>query len=245
MKKVGKKRKGCDCGEGDCGDCGSGKIVTYPSPACNQRVGKNFKQCTTQYGISSPPTPSPPSGAGSNKPTPVPTPTSMTDAQSNTGGSDPGDGDNGDGGDNGGGNPITPEEFLAMLDTDGDGFIDSDEWNVWRDQLNDLIASGEYDPLFDMNGDGEITTQDRVIARATWQQFRPPVAPEAEELEEPDRLVKGKLLSPMDVNEYVKKRDVVMNKRKIGKKQKYSASNSMQSDPGSGGGGTPVGGGGR
>ena len=239
MKKIGKKKKGCDCGEGDCGDCGSGKLMTYPSPACNQRVGKNFKQCTTQYGMSPPPSPNPPSGAGSNKPTPVPETPSVTDAQGNMGDSDP---------DDGGGNPITGEQFLAMLDTDGDGFISDPEWNAWKAMLNALIQSGEYDPLFDMNGDGVITSADRTLARSVWQAYRLPAdaLEEPEEPEEPDRLVKGNLLSPMDVNEYVKKRDIVMNKRKIGKKQKYSASNSMQSDPGSGGGGggTPFGGGG-
>lgn len=235
MKRVGKK-SGCDCGWGDCGDCdGKKKKGVQMSPSCNQRVGKNFKQCTTMVGEERPPQPN------AIKPNQVVHPVNPQFADSDGrkdnagGGGDPNDNDG-----NGGGNPISDEDLLSQMDTDGDGYISSQEWRAWRDAINDLIENGEYDPLYDVNGDGVVNEDDRTAGRQVAQDNAEPDPGQEEPLTGPNRLVKGNLLTPMDVNEYVKKRSKVVNKRRIGKKQKYSAPTGFTSDPGGGGGGSPA-----
>lgn len=242
MKRVGKKKKsGCDCGWGDCGDCDSKKKMGVKmSPSCNQRVGKSFKQCTTTVGEERPSQPS------AIKPNQVVHPVNPQFADSdgrkdNSGGGgtgdNDGDNDGNDGGNGGGG--ISEQDLLDQMDTDGDGYISSQEWRAWRDAINELIENGEYDPLYDVNGDGVVDEADRTAGRQVAQDNAGGPGQE-EPLTGPDRLVKGNLLTPMDVNEYVKKRSKVVNKRRVGKKQKYSAPTGFTSDPGGGSGGSPA-----
>ena len=120
MKRVGKK-SGCDCGWGDCGDCdGKKKKGVQMSPSCNQRVGKNFKQCTTMVGEERPPQPN------AIKPNQVVHPVNpqVADSDGRKGGSD-GPDDNDNNGDGNGG--ISEQDLVDMMDTDGDGYISQDE----------------------------------------------------------------------------------------------------------------------
>jgi hypothetical protein len=56
-------------------------------------------------------------------------------------------------------------DFANDLDANNDGTISNQEWRAWRDAINALIQSGEYNAEYDLNGDGVVDNADLNLGR--------------------------------------------------------------------------------